>query len=178
MIITLSGDPGAGKSTCAKGLAAAFSLTYYSTGDWMRQIAKKRGLTLEELSVIAETDPSIDHGLDERQIMLGKTENQFIMDGRLSAHFIPHAIKIFLTANLKERAKRVFSARRALEFCKTEQEMEALLVKRQQSEVKRYIAWYHFNPYELKGYDYIFDSTHKLKDAIISEMIKSLQEMK
>jgi cytidylate kinase len=178
MIITLSGDPGSGKSTCAKGLAKAFSLAYYSTGDWMRQIARERKLTLESLSGIAEADSTIDHTLDERQIHLGKTQDQFIMDGRLAAHFIPHAIKIFLTADLKERAKRVFSEERALESCKTQEEMEALLLKRQQSEVKRYLAWYHFNPYELKGYDYIFDSTHKSQNALLSEMIEALRHSK
>ena len=61
----------------------------------------------------------------------------------------------------------------------TEQkEMEALLVKRQQSEIKRYLAWYRFNPYNLKGYDLVFDSTGKPGEEVIAEMVEAVKSYK
>ena len=56
MIITISGALGSGKSTVAKILVRKFNLKHYSTGDFMREIAAKRGVTLLELSKLAETD--------------------------------------------------------------------------------------------------------------------------
>ena len=65
----------------------------------MREIAAKRGITLLELSKLAETDRSIDKELDNYQIQLGKDEDNFIIDARLGWHFIPDSIKIFLDVN-------------------------------------------------------------------------------
>ena len=50
MIITISGTPGSGKSTVAKMIATKLGFKHYSTGDFMRQMAKERGISLEELS--------------------------------------------------------------------------------------------------------------------------------
>ena len=100
MIITISGALGSGKSTVAKILVQKFNLKHYSTGDFMREIAVKRGITLLELSKLAETDKSIDEELDERQIKLGEEEDNFIIDARLGWHFIPNSIKIFLDVTL------------------------------------------------------------------------------
>ncbi len=60
MIITISGKAGSGKSTIAKQLAKKLGLKHYSTGDFMRQMAKDKGVSLLELSRIAEKDKSID----------------------------------------------------------------------------------------------------------------------
>ena len=56
MIITISGKPGSGKSTVAKRLAAELGLTHVSAGDFMRDMATERGITVLELSAIAEND--------------------------------------------------------------------------------------------------------------------------
>ena len=69
-------------------------LKHYSTGDFMRQIAKEKSLTLLQLSKKAESDKSIDIELDKRQKDLGKTQDNFIIDSRLGWHFIPKAKKI------------------------------------------------------------------------------------
>ncbi|MBN2145320.1 MAG: nucleoside monophosphate kinase [Candidatus Aureabacteria bacterium] len=174
MIITLSGEPGSGKSTCAKSLASIFGLKHYSTGDLMRQIASERNMTLEQLSQLAEMDASLDKELDERQIRLGKTEDQFIIDGRLAAHFIPHAIKVFLTADLEERARRILHANRTMESFSSLEKAKEKLVHRQESEIKRYLAWYDFNPFELSTYDIVFDSSHTSIDEMVEKVRKKI----
>ena len=42
MIITLSGNVASGKSTVGKALAEKLKLKHYSTGDFMRKIAKEQ----------------------------------------------------------------------------------------------------------------------------------------
>ena len=94
MIITISGSPGSGKSTVRDLLAQKLNLKRYSTGDFMRQLATKSGVSLEEFGKMAQQDSSIDKQLDDRQVKLGREEDNFIIDGRLSFHFIPNSIKI------------------------------------------------------------------------------------
>lgn len=174
MIITISGEAGSGKSTCAKALAKMFFLKHYSTGDLMRQIAVKYKISLEELSRKAEKDPEIDRELDERQSLLGKKEDNFIIDGRLSAYFIPHAIKIFLTADLSIRAMRIFNAKRDTECFDSIEMAISKIQKRQESEIKRYLSWYDFNPYEPSFYDIVFDTGEKSVEDLISALNQSV----
>jgi cytidylate kinase len=176
MIVTISGEPGAGKSSCARGLAAGLKLARYSTGDLMRKMAAERGKKLEELSRDAEHSFDIDRELDERQKLLGRAEDDFVIDGRLSAFFIPHAIKVFLTADLDERARRIHHDGRDEERSESIENAREQILARQNSEIKRYLAWYDFNPYDPKFYDIVFDTTRhsvdetvrRITDAVIS----------
>lgn len=175
MIITLAGEAGSGKSTCAKNIAKLMNLTHYSTGDLMRQMADERKISLAELSKIAENDSSIDKELDDRQIKLGKTEDNFIIDGRLSSYFIPHALKVFVTADINVRANRILSASRAEEsFLNISDAIESIK-QRKESEIKRYISLYKFNPYDLKIYDIIYDTSDKNLDNMINDLIKTIK---
>jgi len=105
-IITIAGRLGSGKSSTAKMLAQALGYEHYSTGDFMRSIAEKRGLSLMELSKIAEGDPSIDKELDDKNVEIGKMEN-IIIDTRLGFHFIPNSFKVFLELDPSVAAERI-----------------------------------------------------------------------
>jgi len=64
--IVISGPPGSGKTTQAKLIAEHYGLKYFSAGRIFREIAQQRGLSLEELSIIALRDPSIDLEVDRK----------------------------------------------------------------------------------------------------------------
>ncbi len=64
----VSGPPGGGKSTYARLLARDLGLEYFTTGRIFREIAREKGLSLVELSRLAEEDPSIDLEIDRRTI--------------------------------------------------------------------------------------------------------------
>ncbi|RLI08618.1 cytidylate kinase, partial [Candidatus Bathyarchaeota archaeon] len=66
LVITVSGLHGTGKSTHARRLAEALGLRYVSAGILFRHMAEERGITLEEMSRLAEGDPEIDRLVDER----------------------------------------------------------------------------------------------------------------
>ncbi len=139
MIITLSGKAGSGKSTVAKEIASKLKLKHYSTGDLMRSMATERKISLAKLGSLAEEDGSIDKELDDRQIKLGKEENNFVIDGRLTAHFIPNAdLKIFLDCDDKVRAERILRDKREHEEHQDLQETINKIKEREASERKRY----------------------------------------
>ncbi len=176
MIVIISGRAGSGKSTIAKTLAKKLGLHHYSMGDLTRQVAKERGISLLELGRLEENDDSIDRAIDEKQKELGKKDN-FVIDGRLSAFFIPHAtFKIFLDADKVERAKRILADKRGeeknLDLATTLKNME----KREESENKRYWKYYGFNCYDTKHYNLVIDTTHLGPDQVVEKILSLLQK--
>lgn len=149
----------------------------------MREMAKERNLLLEDLGKIAEGDRSIDAALDKRQIELGKNEDNFVIDGRLSFHFIPQSVKIFLDAELSTRALRIWEDIKVKNLRKEEQaetirEIVDKIKKREKSEKNRYQKYYRIDPYDEKHYDLVLDTTditaEEAADKII-EFVKSKQ---
>ncbi len=175
MIITISGDAGSGKSTVAGLVAKKLRFRHYSVGDFMRQIAKKRKLTLLQVSKLAETDTGIDEELDDMQTELGKTEDRFVLDSRLGWHFIPKSFKVFLKVDIKEAARRIFndSKRKGVEENKTLEATEENIRNRKVSELKRYREYYKINPYEEKNYGLIIDTTKLAPEDTAERIIKA-----
>ncbi|MFA6514814.1 MAG: cytidylate kinase family protein [Candidatus Paceibacterota bacterium] len=105
-IITIAGKLGSGKSSTAKMVAEILNYKHFSTGDFMRSIADKRGISLGDLSQIAETDPSIDKELDDHNIEIGNMNN-IVLDSRLGFYFIPDSFKVFLELDPETASERI-----------------------------------------------------------------------
>ncbi len=178
MIITISGKAGSGKSTIAKAIAKKLNLKHYSSGDFMRQMAKQQGVSLAELSKQAESDGGMtDLEIDERQKELGKKEDDFVIDGRLSSFFIPHAdFKIFLDVDLNVGAKRIVKDKRETESAKDVEEMILKIKKREESEINRYQSYYGFDCYDKKNYDIIIDTTKLSPDQIVDKILSLVKK--
>lgn len=178
MIITLSGDPGSGKSTVAKILAQRLKLKHYSMGDMRGKMALDLGLTIDELNKRGENESFTDKDVDEYQRTLGKTENNFIVDGRLSFYFIPNSYKIYLKVDERVAAQRIFSApKRADEKIYSSIDDVLNTTKaRIESDKKRYQKYYGVNYTDVKQYDLVIDTTNntpeQIADIIISEIKK------
>ena len=113
MVISITGSPGSGKSTIAKMLATALNVPWYSVGDLRGKMAQERGMTIDELNALGETEAFTDHDVDEYQKKLGESGESFIIDGRLSWHFIPSSLKVFLNVDPTVAATRIFGASKA-----------------------------------------------------------------
>ncbi|MBW3004599.1 cytidylate kinase family protein [Candidatus Woesearchaeota archaeon] len=161
MIITISGDLGSGKSVVADAAAKKYNLKRYSAGDFMREMAKERGMSLLELSKIAEKDRSIDKEIDERTKKLAEKEDNFVIDARLGFHFIPKAIKIYMKVDPGEAAKRIVKRKQAGEEGETEvEETKQHILRRKRSEKERYMEYYDVDIDDESQYDIVFDTTH------------------
>jgi len=182
MIITISGKAGSGKSTAAKQLAKQLNLKHYSIGDLMRQIAKERNISLSELSKLAEKDKTIDTELDERQMELReeeREEDEFVIDGRLTAHFIPNAdVKVFLDCDDGIRAERILKDERKDESSKDITEVRKEIKEREDSERKRYKQYYDVDYYNKKLYNLIIDTTNLGVGEVVDEITKAVSKRK
>ena len=153
MIVTVSGEIGAGKSTVAKALARSLGLRYLSTGEVFREEARRRGLSLAAMGRLAEQDQTIDREIDRMQTDVARAGG-VLVDSRLSGWLIDGDLRIWFRAPLAVRAARV-AARDGLS---TEEALSALR-GREESERRRYRAIYQIDLTDLGRYHVIVDTS-------------------
>lgn len=169
MIITISGVPGSGKTSAGKIVAEKLGLRFYSIGGLRAKMAEERGITIDELNAIGERDHTTDLDVDAYQKKLGETEDDVIIEGRLSWHFIPNSFKIFLDCDRDEAARRIYLAKQQggrsdeADYVSVEDARERL-DERMASDTRRYQAIYGVNYQDPSQYDLVIDTT-KLQGA-------------
>ncbi|MFO8015844.1 MAG: cytidylate kinase family protein [Candidatus Woesearchaeota archaeon] len=176
MIITISGRPGAGKSSVAKRVAAKLGMKHYSMGDLQRSIAKEKGVSLAELSEMEERDKSIDKEVDRKQEELGKREDNFVIDSRIGFHFIPQSVKVFLDVDPDTGAGRIYREKRDDERFSTLEKTEDELKSRVASEKKRYMEYYNTDHHDMSNYDIVIDTTDMSIEETADEVMKRASE--
>ncbi|WP_457611699.1 (d)CMP kinase [Methanocaldococcus sp.] len=158
MIITIGGLPGTGTTTMAKLICEMYNLDYICAGNIFREMAKERGMSLQEFSKYAEEHDEIDLEIDKRQIEFAKRGN-VVVEGRLAAWMlykngIDVDIAIWLKAPPMVRCKRI-SERENEDVNKALKEM----IDRENSERRRYKEIYNIDINDLTIYDLIIDSS-------------------
>jgi len=178
MIISIGGVPGSGKSTVAKLLAEELNYDQHNIGGIRREMAQKKGMTLEEYNKFGERDDSTDKDVDDYQIKLGKTKDNFVIEGRMSWKFIPNSIKVYLDCDIKIAAKRLYqdsinNPQRKNE-AKINSEKDALdsIKKRMDSDSKRYIDYYGVDSYDKTNFDLVIDTTKKGPYDVVKEILE------
>ncbi len=160
MIITVAGDPGSGKSTLARELAEWLGIPHYSMGDLFKEMANRLGISAVELSRRAEENPALwDTKIDPLQQQLPEKNKHFVIDSRLGFHFFPESIKIYVTCEFAEAAKRLMNDRRSEECWNNTEEGAEALRARQASERKRFLTLYGVDHTDTRQYDLVIDST-------------------
>ncbi len=147
LTITVSGVSGAGKTDGANALAKAFKLKYVSVGDIQRQLAKEKGLTLEEQT--KTRGPEVDHEIDKKNLELAM-EGGVVLVGRLAAWVAGDwaNVKIWYECPLKVRAKRV-AKRDKISF----EEAVKNIKQRDDNDHEKYSELYNINSLDTSIYD-------------------------
>ncbi len=178
MIISISGTAGSGKSSAAKQLAGVLGMKHYSVGDLRKDMAKKRNMSLAEFNKMGEEKDFTDKEADDFQIELGEKEDGFVIDGRLSYHFIPKSIKIYLKAHIRARAERIYNEERSNERFRDLGDSIASLIERDKSDNLRYAKYYNLNPTNELQYDFVLDTTYLNLNEAVAEILKFIKQEK
>lgn len=166
-VIAVSGLPGAGKSTLAKALAEGLGLRYLSMGEVFRSLSKSRGVGLVEAHSLAERDESMDLEVDSRAYEAA-LEGGVVVDGHLSGWLLSRVadLKVFLTAPLEVRAARV-AERDGIPI----REAVEQLIKREESNRKRYLKLYGLDTNDLSCFDIVLNTAKWSKEELASLLI-------
>lgn len=164
IVIALSGFHGTGKSTVAKKIANMYGLKYVSSGMIFRNLAKVMGMSLEELSKLAETKPDIDYAIDDRLKKIAR-KGGIIADALLSGWMLKDIahIKIWFHAPLEVRIKRI-ADRENRDYKEVYKETLA----REQSEINRFKRYYNIDLNNLSVYDFVISTYPYSVDAVVS----------
>lgn len=178
-IITIAGLPGSGKSSTADGVAQALGFKRFSSGDFWRQIARDKGVSVEELNVMAETDPSIDHLVDETVRKTGEG-NKIVIDSRLAFHWIPDSFKVFLKIDPKTAATRAFAHMqkngRVSQTADSLEEAYEKALARIKSENMRYKDLYGVSYLDESHFDLVIDTTKDDLEGVVQKVLAAYAE--
>lgn len=170
-IVTISGTPGSGKSTIAKNLVKTFNAKRVYVGGVRRTLAKEKGMTLAELNEYALTHAETDVDIDKKIITDTKKlakKSPVIVEGRTQFHFFPNSIKLYIKADLKEGAKRIWlslqkpenKAERNEAKVNSLKELLKKITNREKNDLIRYKKYYNLDHTDESHYDFIIDTTH------------------
>ena len=173
-VITISGNPGSGKSTVAKLLEEKLNIKYIYSGMIFRELAKEYKMSLEEFGKYCEEHKNIDVELDNRQLEILK-KGDVILEGRLAGWLayknkIP-AFKVSIIADLDIRVKRVVNREKG-DIKKRKKE----IIERERSESARYKKYYNIDLKDNSIYDLVIDSGDKTPEEIVDVILKKMKE--
>jgi predicted cytidylate kinase len=178
VIVTISGRPGSGKSVVASKVARELNLSHLSAGDFMREMAAERGVSILELSRVAEQGDEIDREIDARTVRLAEQGGDFVMDARLGWHFIPDSIKVFLEVDPLVAAQRIFEARRQSEVENvTLEETQRAVQDRTESERRRYLDYYGVDYGDHANYDLVIDTSELPIDQVVENVVAYVRSL-
>jgi len=178
MIITISGKTGSGKSTVGKAISKKLGYKYISIGDIRGEMAKDRGMTLDELNLLGMDEDWTDKEADKFIVEM-KNKDNFVIDGRTAFHFIPYSLKVFLDIDPKVAAKRIFSdmekGRRDDEKpVKNATEVLETITKRDHQNKLRYEKHYGTDIFDLDNYSLVIDATKLTVEEIVAKITDNI----
>lgn len=164
--ISLAGDLGSGKSTVSRLLMQRLHMDYYSTGNAFRAMAAERGMTVVELNEYMENRPEMDREIDNRLVALSDDPRDLIIDSRMAFHFVRDTFRIYFSTELEVSAARIMNDHRAEETFPTLEETAANILRRKESERKRYFEFYNVDCKDLHHYSLVVDTTYATPEEV------------
>ena len=187
-IITISGTPGSGKSTIAQKLAEKLNAERIYVGAIRRELAREKGITLEELNEYGLTHPETDVDIDQKiaiQAREAAKKGIVIVEGRVQFHFIPESFKIFIKVAVEAGARRIWKQVQNEEAKKLRNEGQAKSLIQLETEIKnrvandkkRYKKYYNLDHTDEAHYDLVIDTTKITAEAATAKIIQALPKL-
>ena len=131
-IISLAGDLASGKGTVSKLLSQELNYEIYKNGDYVRKLAKERGLSITSYNEYLKDHPEIDQQIEKSAALYAEEHDNLIIDARLGWYAVPDSFKIYLTVDIDVAAKRAFedNNRKETECFETVEEQKQDMLRR------------------------------------------------
>lgn len=178
-IITLGGLPGSGKSTVKRLLAERLQYKTFSTGDFVRDMAHERNMTLEEFNELIAHDKTIDELIDARLHEIEAGEDEYIIDSHLAFHFVPSGFSVFLMISPEKSAERIFndahtpSRQKSGDTMLTYEEAFTRTQKRIHNHEERYMLHYGISPYQETNYTFAINTEHMTPEEVTDTILNA-----
>jgi cytidylate kinase len=168
-IITISGLPGAGKSTASELLAKKLGYKWINAGYLSRQMAKKHKMNIVEFDGYVASHPKFDIQLDKEMMSYAKRGGKYVLEGRLTGALTFKnkypAFRVWLKASKKIRAERVVEREKI--------SLKQAIINndiREKKTAARYQKLYGIDLADLSCYDLIVNSSKIKPEGIVSKI--------
>ncbi len=165
--IAISGVSGSGKSTLARLIAEKLGFKYFSVGEYFKEEARKRGLSIEEFMEITAKEEHL--AVDNRVRELSR-QGGYVFDGRLTPFFAENSFKVFLFAPPEIRARRIAS-RDSISF---EEALKAVKA-RDRADRERYLSLYGIDFMDIFAYHLLLSSEFLGPEELAELVIKAFK---
>lgn len=173
VVMTIGGLPGSGTTTAADHLAKKLDLPWTNGGKIFREMAKEKGMELNEFGVYAENEPAVDQELD-RRLLENLKKGNIILESRLAGAHANlngiHSLRVWLHAPLLVRVKRIIDREGG-----DVGEMTEAVLERERSERTRYIEYYDIDYEYLDHYSLVINSSEYWPEQIVSIILEALR---
>lgn len=172
MKIAISGLSGCGNTTTSTVLSKklGFPLVNFT----FRNLAKEKGMSLEELSEKAKYNSDIDKELDTRQASMARENENAILASRLAIWMLPEAdVKVYLEASEKTRAERIMKR----EGGSLEYQIETTR-KRDEENYNRYLNIYGIDCEKYDFADLVIQTDDKTAEQVADIVLEYIDKIK
>ena len=169
-IITIAGDLASGKSRVTDILRQDLNYEIYRNGEYVRKLAKEKGLNITSFNEYLKDHPEIDQQIEKSAAEYAKTHDNLIVDARLGWYAIPNSFKIYLKVDIDVAAKRAFEDenRKETEKFETIEEQKADMIRRYKLENERFFKLYGVRKEDMSNYDLVVDTTNSTVEKTAS----------
>ena len=169
--VAISGKSGCGNTTVSRLVAERLGLRMVNYT--FKNLARERGVTFEDICILAETDPQYDLTIDRMQVKLAE-EGQCVLGSRLAIWLLREiAFTVYLRAPLDVRAGRI-AQREGKDLATALRETEA----RDMRDHDRYSRLYG---YDVNNYEFaalVVEADKLSQDEVTREIVEHAQEFR
>jgi CMP/dCMP kinase len=168
VVITISGNPGAGKTTLGKMLAKELNYEFFSGGDLRGKYAQSLNKTIDELNDLCKEKPEYHTKCDKYQKVIAENNPNIVIESWLGWYFVKNSINIFISVDPRVGAERIYNEMKTnSKYRKDEKVYNSIddcqkqLAKRVKVSREQFIELYGKKAdfLKLKNYNIIVDST-------------------
>lgn len=168
LVITISGKSGCGNSTVSRLVAERLGLRLINFT--LRDLARERGLSFEQLWQRAEHDQSVDHELDRRLVELA-AKGDCVVGTRLAIWMLDaQDLSVYLEASQQTRAARIAS-REAISY----RAALAATAARDRRDRNRYLRLYDIDIGDASHADIVVDTEELDQHAVVGKIMEALR---
>ena len=170
--IAISGKSGCGNSTVT-GMVAV-RLGHRPVNYTFKNMAAERGIPFDELSRMAEDDPSLDRELDEEQVRMAREAGDAVLGSRLAVWILDDAdLRVYLKATPEERARRIRERQGDDEpFEKVLSDMN----ERDRRDHERYRRLYGIDNDDYRFVDLVIDTTDLRAEEVVDRIVQAARK--
>lgn len=177
-IITITGDHASGQGTLSNRLQEKLGYEIYRNGQYVRNLAKEKGMTITEFQVYLNEHPDLDRQIEKSAADYASTRDNLIIDAKLGWYAIPNSFKVYLKVAIDVAVKRAFedAARKNTEPFASIEEAKEKILYRHREETNRWIEEYGVNRDDMSNYDLVLDTTLLTPDEVCNTVLNAYKE--